>query len=103
MTAFGGREDDNASERELKQWGDLTGGEFTSHIYDGGHFYFLDIPSIKIELLADIDHYCLHGLKSVTDAGYKKLELMNSRDMPYRATLVCMSCFVNRPVKRLKI
>lgn len=42
ITVLGGRGDDRAPADLLLQWQDFTTAGLTSHLYDGGHFYFLD-------------------------------------------------------------
>ena len=39
MAALGGREDLGVPQESLDKWGELTDGEFETHMFDGGHFF----------------------------------------------------------------
>eukprot|EP01135_Chromosphaera_perkinsii_P002594 Nk52_evm110s224 gene=Nk52_evmTU110s224 len=83
LAVYGGKEDENAEPETLKLWSQLSSCESDIHVYEGGHFYFLDLPDMKVELLADINHYCWQGTKDLLKAGEEKLEKINSKTMSY--------------------
>lgn len=42
VTAVGGSEDEDVTETELRDWGELAGGEFVCRLFDGGHHFLYD-------------------------------------------------------------
>jgi medium-chain acyl-[acyl-carrier-protein] hydrolase len=55
VTAFGGAEDHLVGETAIDQWARATSGPFRSHVFGGGHFYWVNDPAPLLrELSADL-------------------------------------------------
>jgi medium-chain acyl-[acyl-carrier-protein] hydrolase len=52
ITAFGGREDDRASEAELEAWREHTTGAFSRTMFPGDHFYLVSARPMLLDRLA---------------------------------------------------
>jgi medium-chain acyl-[acyl-carrier-protein] hydrolase len=49
LTAFGGTDDHIATEVTIEEWEEVTSGRFRAHVFDGGHFYWLDDPAPLVQ------------------------------------------------------
>lgn len=55
IVACGGLQDGEVSRRELEAWGELTAGEFTLRLFEGGHFFLQE--ATKPRLMATLTHH----------------------------------------------
>jgi medium-chain acyl-[acyl-carrier-protein] hydrolase len=60
LIAFRGKDDQEVSDQEMRQWTHVAGGIYQEHTFPGGHFY-LNTPSVLTSALREIA--CIVGLE----------------------------------------